>query len=60
LHCFFGKFKASKSHSEINWPLNKTKDEVPNLFVGIFVVAAIQNWHFVTKIVLTYCEKELF
>ena len=21
MHCFFGKFKAAKSHSEINWPL---------------------------------------
>ena len=23
MRCFFGKFKISKSHSEINWPLKK-------------------------------------
>ena len=25
---FFGKFKKSKRHSEINWPLSKTKTKL--------------------------------
>ena len=36
---FFGKFKKSKRHSEINWPLRKS------LFVAISVSSIIFFWH---------------
>ena len=32
----------------------------PNFLARLFLVPKVNKWYFVTKIVLTYCEKKLF
>ena len=53
------RFQSSQS-SEMIWILQFNTDFISKQKTKLDLKAKKTNWYFVTKIVLTYCEKQLF